>query len=106
MLEYGRLRVVGGVRIGGRESDVPDGTGAVHAGLRASGVSVAVFTDRNRARPVRRRHSAGELHQVREGGRLCPASDRRGSRFKWFDRGRRGVVRGVLKSIHGELTTN
>ena len=32
-----------------------------HAGLRALGVSVAMFAHRNRPRSVRRRHSAGEF---------------------------------------------
>jgi hypothetical protein len=42
----------------------------------------------------------GAFDQVREGGRLCAAPDRRGSRPERFAGGRRGVVRGVSESGH------
>jgi hypothetical protein len=44
----------------------------------------------------------GELDQIREGGRLCAASDRRGSRTEWLAGGRRGAVRGVSESGHSQ----
>ena len=42
----------------------------------------------------------GALDQVREGRRLCPAPDRRGSRAERFVGGRREVVRGVSEAGH------